>query len=112
MQRLAPLALILLMLATSVSLGIARGQVQADGAVVLCSGTTISLQPVGGDGEPGPRALVCPDMAPGLMVAIALPTVSLPERIAQAGLTAHDANALTVAGQGQRPRQGRGPPVG
>lgn len=111
MRRLAPLALILLILATSLSLGAARGQMQVDGAVILCSGTTVSVQPAGPDGHPGRRALICPDMAPGLMAAIALPALSLPERLARPALVDHLATVLTV-GQGLRPRQGRGPPVG
>ena len=104
------LSIALLLALTSVTLGAARGQVRTDGAVTLCSGAVylpVDAEDGGGAARPGQ---ICPDMALGLLAAVALavPDIVRPalrvERLALA------------PGESAQPRpqpapSARGPPV-
>ena len=103
------LSIALLLALTSVTLGAARGQVRADGAVILCSGSL--YVPASADAEGGGTAgHICPDMALGLLAAVALdaPDIVRP---------ALRAERLALApGESAQPRpqpvpSARGPPV-
>jgi|GEM_PF-7026582 len=59
------LALIALVLLTSLSLGMARGQMRAGTELVLCGGGAVIIDP---DDPTGAR--YCPDMATGLLLAL------------------------------------------
>ncbi|MCF3973680.1 hypothetical protein [Paracoccus salsus] len=72
MKPVLRLALILCLTLTGVGLGAARGTVQIDGQVVLCSGAAVVVT-YRDDGQPGGQAHVCPDMALMLLSATALP---------------------------------------
>lgn len=69
------LALIALVLLTSLSLGMARGQLRAGTEVILCGGMAVITDP----GDPG-RARYCPDMAPGLLAALDVPSPTVAPR--------------------------------
>jgi hypothetical protein len=65
------LALIALVLLTSLSLGLARGQLRAGTEIVLCGGTAVITDP----DDPQGGARYCPDMATGLLLGLDLPAV-------------------------------------
>ena len=67
------LALIALVLLTSLSLGMARGQMRAGSEIVLCGGAPVVLYP----DDPQGGARYCPDMALGLLAALDLPPLHL-----------------------------------
>lgn len=99
---------VLLVGLTAIGLGHARGLVMQGGAVVLCAGDHVVTLPV--PGHPGQgRKAVCPDMAAGLLSAIAVPPPLLP-RPAARGRRA--AGALSIAAVSTAPplRRARGPP--
>lgn len=106
------LSLVLLMLLTSIALGMARGQLRHGTEIVLCTGSAVVVVTRAAlPGEPGPQghAHYCPDMATALIAALDLPPV-LPQRPAgppQATLLA----AAPVPATADRPApQARGPP--
>lgn len=81
MTRIAPrLALILCLMLTGIGLGAARGQVQVDGHIVLCTGqgiVTVDAPP----GSPAGHTHICPDMALSLLAAVhAQPATSVAPR--------------------------------
>lgn len=112
MRHLASLALLLLTLLTGVALGHARGQVIADGGVVLCSGQALRVIPDSGAGAPVRHQVAfCPDMALSLMAALAacapdvMPRTLAPRRADDSGMVCHVATlALT-------PPRARAPPA-
>jgi hypothetical protein len=65
------LALIALVLLTSLSLGMARGQMRAGTEIVLCGGTAVITDP----DDPQGGARYCPDMATGLLLALDPPPI-------------------------------------
>lgn len=74
MAMIARLALICLVLATSLALGRARGHLPSPAAVVLCSGGAVI---VGGSADPGGKALrLCPDMALAFLAGLDHPPPS------------------------------------
>lgn len=70
MPLLIRLALVWLIVVTSLSLGMARGQLRTGAEVVLCSGSAIVT-----DADHPAGARYCPDMATGLLVALDPPPV-------------------------------------
>lgn len=82
MVALFRLSLVLVLLASGISLGAARGQVRAAGQVVLCAGEAVQVQLVDARGQPVTRTHICPDMALSLMAAVAQP---LPDTGARRG---------------------------
>ena len=99
------LALIALVLLTSLSLGMARGQMRAGSEIVLCGGAPVVLYP--DDSQGGAR--YCPDMALGLLAALDLPPVTAaPER--QPGRAVHLPRAPRLSPLSQPRPQARGPP--
>lgn len=64
------LILILCLTLTGVGLGVARGTVQIDGQVVICTGEGIVLRVVPGTPARS-RAHICPDMALSLLDVVA-----------------------------------------
>lgn len=105
------LLLILLVAATSLSLGHARGQARIAGEVVLCAGERVVTVTVDENGTPVRHVTLCPDMALSLLAGLDLPPVALP-------MPAADARAAVVvaatkeAGLPPVAAQARGPPVG
>ena len=82
MIPLLRLSLVLLMLLTSVALGMARGQLRIGSEIVLCTGSAVVvIARPGTPGDPGPvgHAHYCPDMATALMAALDLPPIE-PQR--------------------------------
>ncbi|MCB2136019.1 MAG: hypothetical protein KDE08_08770 [Rhodobacteraceae bacterium] len=68
------LALALLLLATTVAAGFARGQTQVNGTyVVLCSGGGLVQVALDDSGQPTGAGHLCPDLVLGLLVALDLP---------------------------------------
>lgn len=78
MIRPLPLALILVVMLTSIGLGAARGTVRSGTEVVLCTGhgVVVTVLP---DGK-GRVAHLCPDMALSMLAAIGPADVALPQR--------------------------------
>lgn len=73
MSVLLRLSLVLILVASGISLGAARGQLRAAGAVVLCAGGAVQVQLVDVRGKPVARTHICPDMALSLMAAVGQP---------------------------------------
>ena len=73
MPVLLRLSLVLILVASGISLGAARGQLRAAGAVVLCAGGAMQVQLVDARGKPVARTHICPDMALSLMAAVGQP---------------------------------------
>lgn len=71
MTTAARLCLICLVLATSLALGVARGQLSVAGMETLCSGSTVIVADEGGS-TPGTRR-ICPDAAPLFLAWVSLP---------------------------------------
>lgn len=107
MTMLPRLSLVLLMLLTSVALGMARGQVRAGGELVLCNGSAVVIVTTPG-GDPG-HAHYCPDMATGLLAALELPPVQI-DRPAGSWQGAWPAITLVPAMADRPSPQARGPP--
>lgn len=70
MQMLLRLGLVWLIVLTSLSLGMARGQVRSGTEVILCSGSAVIVDP---DHPQGVR--YCPDMAASLLLTLDPPPV-------------------------------------
>ncbi|MFD1882240.1 hypothetical protein [Paracoccus pacificus] len=77
------LALICILILTGQSLAVARGQARADGQIVICAGTAYTTIWVDRDGKPVEQPHLCPDMALGLMAAVAVPQDAVVTTIAQ-----------------------------
>lgn len=73
------LGLIALVLVTSLSLGIARGQLRAGSAILLCGGAAVIVDPDDPQGTPR----FCPDMATGVLLAIDPPSVTVGRDVPQ-----------------------------
>lgn len=74
MQIVLRIVLVFCLTLTGVGLGIARGMVQSDGQVVICTGEGVVIRHV--PGAPGKaKAHICPDMALSLLSAPAMPDV-------------------------------------
>ncbi len=85
MRPLFRLFLILLLVVTGQTLGAARGQAQIAGEMVLCAGEFTTVVTVDAQGNPVKRVTLCPDMATGLMQAVALAApFGAPLRLARA----------------------------
>jgi hypothetical protein len=114
MRRYArPLAAILfaaVLAATSLTMAVARGQMRVAGEIVLCTGEGPLTVAVNERGEPVGPMVICPDMALGLLAAVAAPQpqVSRPEGVAR--LRAAVTVARMAAQAAPLPRS-RGPPV-
>ncbi|MDP2061640.1 MAG: hypothetical protein Q8Q63_08980 [Phaeovulum sp.] len=70
-RSLFAICLALLLAATSMTMAVARGQTRVAGEIVICSGyglTTISVDEFGNEVT---EVQICPDMALGLMAALA-----------------------------------------
>lgn len=107
MTMLPRLCLVLLMLLTSVALGMARGQLRVGGELVLCSGSAVVVV-TAPDGSPG-HAHFCPDMATALLAAVELPPVA-PHRSVARWQGAWPATTLVPAMADRPSPQARGPP--
>ncbi|WP_410218209.1 hypothetical protein [Paracoccus sp. (in: a-proteobacteria)] len=83
MFRPLPFVLILVLMLTSIGLGVARGQVRLGTEVVLCTGhgVVVTRLPDGGGG----KAHLCPDMALSLLAAVNPADVLVPPRVAVPG---------------------------
>lgn len=68
------LFLIAVLLLTAQGLAAARGQSRIAGEMVLCAGGELIRVLVDEQGQPVERVVICPDMALGLMSAIAVVT--------------------------------------
>ncbi|WBU56965.1 hypothetical protein [Paracoccus sediminicola] len=64
------LLLVVLMVMTSHSLAVARGQPRVAGQMAICAGGELVTVYVDENGEPVSRVVICPDMALNLMAAI------------------------------------------
>jgi hypothetical protein len=72
-------ALMVLTMWTGFVAASAHGQVRADGTpLVLCSADGPVLIVLGADGKPTGKALICPDLAPGLIAALELAAAVIP----------------------------------
>ncbi|ARJ69615.1 hypothetical protein [Paracoccus contaminans] len=108
MAMITRLALVCLVLATSLALGRARGHLpDAAAATVLCSGGAVIL---GGSADPGGKAAqLCPDMALAFLAGLDHPPPSAPallgrfERLSADLRVTPGARRITAA-------QARGPP--
>lgn len=112
MMPLLRLSLVLLMLLTSVALGMARGQLRNGPELVLCTGNAVVV--VAPDGQPGDagtggHAHYCPDMATALIAALDLPPV-LPRRPVGPPQGAMLAEIFVPAMADRPAPQARGPP--
>lgn len=108
MFALRPL-LILVLVLTSTALGAARGQARIAGEVVICSGSAYVVVTIDADGNPVEHTHFCPDMAQGLLAAIA-PAAIMPAR-PMGWVSFVSGPATWCAGAfGQVPAQARGPP--
>lgn len=102
---LTRLALIALVLLTSLSLGMVRGQIQEGDQLVLCGGSAVITDP----DDPRGGARFCPDMAAGLLLTLDPPPVAvLPP--ARPWRRAELPAAPACTPQAQPPAQARGPP--
>ena len=99
------LALIALVLLTSLSLGMARGQLRAGTEVFLCGGALVVLDP----DDPRDGARYCPDMALGLLAALDVPPVTAAPGAAP-GRRADGPEAVPVSPLSPPVPQARGPP--
>lgn len=105
LAMLIRLALIALVLLTSLSLGVARGQLRAGTGIILCGGAPVVTDP----DDPQNGARYCPDMAAGLLAALDLPPVTAaPER--QPWRRADPPGVLRHSPLSQPRPQARGPP--
>jgi len=79
-RSLLAIILALLMAVTSVTMAVARGQTRVAGEVVICSGYGLTTITVDEFGNEVTEVQICPDMALGLMAAVAhaLPFVERP----------------------------------
>jgi hypothetical protein len=82
MFQLVRLALILVLMLTSIGLGTARGTVRLGTEVVLCTGHGVVVTRIPDTGQTS--AHLCPDMAMSLLAAIAPPAVTPPQRTSMA----------------------------
>lgn len=98
------LALIALVLLTSLSLGMARGQLRAGSEVVLCGGSAVIVDP-----DHPQDARYCPDMATGLLLTLDPPPV-MARQDAQASQRAALPEAPRLAPLLHPVPQARGPP--
>lgn len=110
MRAVLHLGLILLVAATSLSLGHARGQARIAGQVVLCAGERAVTVTVDESGRPVRHVTHCPDMALSLMAGLDVPPVALPAPTAVTRRPAV-APARTDAGLPAVAAQARGPPM-
>lgn len=76
------LALILMLMLTSIGLGTARGTLRQGTEVVLCTGHGVVVTRIPDTDQN--TAHLCPDMALSLLAAIAAPVVILPQRVSMA----------------------------
>lgn len=110
LPRLVSALLILVLMATSVTMAVARGQVPSGETMVICSGygtTTISLD---ADGNPTGPVHPCPECLMGLVavLASALPALARPD------LASHKLAAVKIpplASRGMPPARARDPPL-
>lgn len=104
------LCLILALIVTGQAAASARGQAMAGGEMVICAGAAVTTIRVDAGGRPVEGLHYCPDMALGLMAAIAVahPDLPLPESIGRTLVCARA--SLTAARPAPDPR-GRGPPM-
>lgn len=111
MPVLLRLSLVLILVASGISLGAARGQLRAAGAVVLCAGSAVQVQMVDARGEPVARTHICPDMALSLMAAVGQPPPDVAMR--QGGVWRLDSvpAPVRVAGRAVADARARGPPA-
>ncbi len=109
MTRAVALMLVLLLAATGVSLGAARGQARVAGQLVLCTGAAVTVQAIDVNGKPVRRAVVCPDMALSLLGALAVPPVAIPPRRASRAVIFPVRSDLP-SGAARFRTQPRGPP--
>lgn len=111
MAVLFRLSLVLILVASGISLGAARGQLRVAGAVVLCTGSAVQVQLIDERGQPVNRTHVCPDMALSLMAAVAQPAAEAGLR--QGGVRHLDPAPAPVLAPGRHlaGTRARGPPL-
>lgn len=110
MSVLLRLSLVLLLFASGISLGAARGQARVAGLVVLCAGGAVVAQPVDERGQPVGRLHVCPDMALSLMAAVGQPAPDVELRSGEAWRLDPVPEPVPVPGRTVADARARGPP--
>lgn len=110
MRALLRLTLIALLVLTSQSLAAARGQSRIAGEMVLCAGGELITIHVDDQGQPIDRMVICPDMALGLMAAIAM-TAPPPILAESLVILSRPAPAPHGAGRAAPVAQARDPPL-
>ncbi|PKP68815.1 MAG: hypothetical protein CVT82_13860 [Alphaproteobacteria bacterium HGW-Alphaproteobacteria-4] len=71
LPTLSAIVLALLLAVTSMTMAVARGQARVAGEFVICSGYGLTTIKVDHNGNPVSEIHICPDMALGLMAAVA-----------------------------------------
>lgn len=107
MTLLLRLSLICALIATSLGLGVARGQMHGGTVVELCSGATMTVFGLGGDEG---HTQLCPDMAQVLLAGFDSPPV-LPARVRGAFATSWPTHRATATVRHVLAWQARGPPA-
>lgn len=70
-RSLSAIVLALLLAVTGMTMAVARGQTRIAGEIVICSGYGLTTITVDQNGNPVEEVQICPDMALGLMAALA-----------------------------------------
>lgn len=99
------LALVCVVFLTSLSLGLARGQIRAGTEIILCGGTAVISHP----DDPNKGARYCPDMATGLLLAFDPPPITAAPPTGHARRAGPPPQAISVPALQPVP-QARAPP--
>ncbi|MBW6506051.1 MAG: hypothetical protein K0B00_04785 [Rhodobacteraceae bacterium] len=70
-RSISAILLALLLAVTSMTMAVARGHARVAGEFVICSGYGLTTIKVDHNGNPVSEVQICPDMALGLMAAVA-----------------------------------------
>lgn len=113
MTRIRPLfslMLALVLMATSVTMAVARGQAVSGTEVVICSGYGMTTIEIDAEGNPIGPVHSCPDCLAGVLATLPpdLPLIQRPAAISRA---LHDLRVAHLPSHDEAPPRARGPPL-
>ena len=71
---------------TSIAAGVARGQADPVGQIVICTGATVAMIHVDANGDPTGPPVLCPDGVMSLLAAVTALPPELPPTLSQSDL--------------------------
>lgn len=111
-NRLIALILAASLVALGLAAASARGQAATGGQVlVLCSAGGLVQVALDAEGQPTGETRLCPDLAPGLLAAVALPGPALAAPLAVRAADLPRQDAASPSDSFRAAPQARGPPV-